>query len=148
MNIRKIVTTYNIGLLQSKAYRILKFYTADILSQYGLTSIEWALLGQLLDNNEGLKFVEVAGVLGVEAPFVTVLVDGLEKKGLVLRQNDTKDRRAKRITLTALGESKVPEVELVLRKDMKKLLSDISRTDILCYLKVLDSIVQNSDKTK
>ncbi len=78
-----ILTTYNTGLLQTKAYRILKSHTTELLRPYGITTIEWAFLGVLKDHKQGLRAVTIAQIIGVEQPFVTVLSNHLKKKQLV-----------------------------------------------------------------
>jgi MarR family transcriptional regulator, organic hydroperoxide resistance regulator len=45
-----------------------------------------------------------------DASYVTSLVDGLEERGIVARQVQTNDRRAKSIVLTAEGERKRAEL--------------------------------------
>jgi DNA-binding MarR family transcriptional regulator len=54
---------------------------------------------------EGARMMrEVAGHLSVAVNSLTSIVDGLEQKGLVLRQRSEEDRRVIRVELTASGE--------------------------------------------
>lgn len=139
-----IPTTYESGLLQAKAYRLLKNYTSAILAPYNLTTAEWALLGHLYDTGE-LKLREIASLLSVEAPLVTNMVDQLEKNGYAKRINHPTDRRARYVTLTDKGRKSIPEIEKVVKKAVKKMLKGVSILDLLAYMRVVRHIVENTE---
>ena len=46
---------------------------------------------------------ELAATLGIDAPYATLVVDELERQGLVERQPHPTDRRVKLVTTTARG---------------------------------------------
>jgi DNA-binding MarR family transcriptional regulator len=138
------LSTYKTGLLHAKSYRILKNKTSFFLEPFDMSTIDWALLGLLFEQKEGLRLITIAETLGVEAPFITAMVDELEEKGYVSREADTKDKRAKIIKLTLKGRTFVPKIESDLRIEMKGLLKGLSLPDILGYLKVMESIIANS----
>ncbi len=138
-------TTYQTGLLQAKAYRILKQNTNSILSsQHEITSTGWAFLGFLYDNPDGVRLSDCANELGVEGAFITPLAGSLKKKGLIAYETAPDDARVKRATLTPLGKKFVAETEKVVRDQMKKLVKDVSIRDLMGYLKVLQAIVKNN----
>ena len=139
-------TTYRLGLLQTKAYRILKNHTDEALSQYSLSSVDWAILGLLHDNREGLRSKEVADELGVEAPFVTTLCSKLEKIKFVTSHVNSIDSRAKNIQLTSKGHEFVSSTEEHIHNHMKKLLRGTKSDDLLSYIAVLEKIIENGTK--
>jgi DNA-binding MarR family transcriptional regulator len=141
-----LISTYNTGLVQTKAYRTLQAETKRLLQPYGITTVEWAMLGVLYDNPNGLRFLPLAEVLGVEQSFVTVLTAKLKKKGLVQVVIDEHDRRHKWILLTSSAKPFVKKVEKVVRNGVRPILGDLTRKDILTYLKVLERIVDYSEK--
>ena len=143
-------TTYRVGLLQDKVYRILKKHTSSALEKYCISTVEWAYLGLLHDNPAGIRLVHIAKALEVEPPFVTditnkFLIRGASEK-LVVVEADPKDKRAKLVKLSVVGHSFVNEVEVYLREKTKPLLADISPGDLLGYLSVLSKIVENSNE--
>ncbi len=138
------LSTYKTGLLHAKSYRILKNRTSAFLEPYDMSTIDWALLGLLYEQKEGMRLIAIAETLGVEAPFITAMVDELEEKGYVSRESDTKDKRAKIIKLTLKGRSFVPKIESELRTEMKGLLKGLSLSDIFGYLKVMEAIISNA----
>ncbi|WP_269664835.1 MarR family winged helix-turn-helix transcriptional regulator [Streptacidiphilus rugosus] len=50
-----------------------------------------------------VRMSELAGRLLMDKPYTTVVVDDLERRGLVVREADPSDRRAKVVTLTETG---------------------------------------------
>ncbi|MBC7982180.1 MarR family transcriptional regulator [Candidatus Parcubacteria bacterium] len=141
--------SYRAGLLQARVYRVLKGYSQDkLMSGYGLSTIDWALLGLLHDNVNGLRPSVLAEALGVEPPFVTVLVSKLKKLGLIDVKTRKDDSRVKIFFLNEKGNKLVPEVEKYLREEMKVLVHGINPKDLMTYLSVLEQIVENSKGLK
>lgn len=139
-------TTYRAGLLQAKVYRALKTYTGELLAPHGITTMDWAFLGLLHDNIDGMRSSALADELGVEAPFITVLFGKLQKMNLIDSRPDLKDSRAKNIFLTAKGKQFIPKIESTLYQEMKIFMEDIPKRDILTYISVLEQMNQNSKK--
>ena len=77
----------------------------------GLTRSQWWVLNKLYFN-EGINQSELAALLDIEKPTLGRLLDRLEDKGWVTRVPDAKDRRTKRVYLTA----KVEPTMKVMRK--------------------------------
>ncbi|MEZ0064096.1 DNA-binding MarR family transcriptional regulator [Streptacidiphilus sp. MAP12-20] len=50
-----------------------------------------------------VRMSELAKHLVMDKPYTTVVVDDLERRGLVVREQDPDDRRAKLVTLTEAG---------------------------------------------
>ncbi len=144
-SVAKNRTTYRAGLLQAKAYRILKQKTAEILKPYGITTFEWAFVGLLADN-AAMYPKDIASELGVERPFVTQMVAGLKKKGLVSETPDKADARAKTLSLTAKGKAFVTEVEPHVRANIRSVVAGIGPGDVMGYLSVLEKIVENDER--
>ena len=140
------LSTYKAGLLQAKAYRILKHRTNELLRPYDLSSLDWAVLGLLFDHEKGFKLSELAKLLGIEAPFASIMIDVLEKKKLVKRIVHPDDRRAKIIILTSQGKKIVPIIEKDLREHTKDLIHGASLSSLQGYLKVLNTIIRNAEE--
>lgn len=140
--------TYTGGLLQAKVYRIIKIFTNEKLRPYHISTIEWALIGLLNDNQKGIRPSELAEMLGVESPFVTLLIRRLHKLEIVDIKKDTTDNRVKMVYLTKKGITMVPKIESFIRSEVGMLVEGISHKDIICYLSVLEKIVKNSKNLK
>ena len=136
--------TYRVGLLQAKAYRILKSRTTKILEPFDISTIEWAFLGLLYDK-ASLRTKVAARELGVEAPFITALVSSLKKRSFVVEAKDPDDKRAKSLQLSDEGKLFVENTEKVVREGMRPLIQGASTTDLIGYLAVLEKIVTNEN---
>lgn len=145
--IRANRTTYRAGLLQAKAYRILKQTTAEILSPLGISTVEWGLLGFLVDNPRS-RFQEIAFELGVEPPFVTVLAKHLIEMEVVMMEHDDDDSRVKTLSLSDKGKRFVVSTESTVRSQIRHLVSGASPRDLLGYLAVLETIIKNAPAKK
>lgn len=137
--------TYTSGLLWAKAYRIFRGKVSEALEKFHLTMTEWALLGKLYDAKEdGVHLADVATALGVEPPLVTTMVSQLEKKGLVGRKDDIRDRRAKFISLTDEGRQLVPRVEAAMQQTQAYLLKGLTEQDVATFTTVLETLVKSA----
>lgn len=140
---RKELTTYRVGLLQTKVYRALKEKTATALVPYKMTSTEWAFLGMISEYPNGVRSLVLADILGVEAPFITALVSKFKKKGIVYVIKNDEDKRVKPIALTPEGHRLAKEIESVLRNESRKWREGISPRELLTYITVLKKLNDN-----
>lgn len=141
------LTTYGIGLLQAKAFRILKQETNEALKKYNISSVDWALLGVLHEHADGLRLSEIASILGVEAPFVTQTMESVLAQGLIEKTSPHNDARVKILKLTDKGRQLVPEIETHARNQMRHLLHGATARDVLAYRKILKVIIDNSQSS-
>jgi DNA-binding MarR family transcriptional regulator len=72
------------------------------LRRSGMTVTQWRALGVLL-HAPGATPSDLVRRLEIEAPSVTSLVNGMDRKGWVKRTRSTADARVKRLYLTARG---------------------------------------------
>ena len=137
-------TTYRVGLLQAKAYRILKQNTHDVLKEFNISTIEWAFLGLLHDSPLGMRSSSLADELGVEAPFITQMMKSLKVTKFLDQHEDPNDSRARIIKLTKPGREFVDRTEIHLRNSMRPLVKGVSPQDLVSYLSVMESIIENA----
>lgn len=139
------LNAYSSGLLQGKAYSRLHRYLTNTLLPYNVSVPEWKLLGQLFENHK-IKLNELADLLSYDPPMVTKLVKRLEKKELVKREQDPSDERAKIITITQEGSKLIKELEPKVKITMAQILKGISKEELTTYIKVLITIVNNTQE--
>lgn len=139
MNSHINLSTYKAGLLQSKAHRTLTTFMRDQLKPYNMTLPEWATLGLTYDLH-GIRPSEIADLLGVKPPVATSLLNKLEKKHLVTRQQHVADSRAHIITITSDGAKLITLVETTLRKELRRYFNDISVKEFSEYIRILTKL--------
>ena len=136
--------TYKIGLLQTKAYRILNQETAKALKPFGITPIDWALLGLLYEaSQEGLRLSQLAIELGVEAPYITEQSESLIKQKWITVTPTPSDKRVKLMALTDHARKKIPNIEKKLIGAMVPLLKGSGISELKGYRQILANIVNN-----
>src|ERR1700736_1682818 len=107
------------------------------LADLHLTSPQAMLLHQL---DDPLPMNEVAGKLHCDPSNVTGIVDRLEGRGLIERQQLTKDRRVKHLALTAEGRRLRRRVEAILAAAPG--VSDLGSADQAALLSLLNRSVR------
>lgn len=132
--------TYNAGLLQAKAFRILKKHTNSALLPFGISATEWVILGLLSNQSEGLRLSEIAALVGVKSPFVTRSIAILVEKDFVDISISSQDTRVKIAMLTKVGETFVLKTEPVISQQIKKTFNGVSIRNLYGYITTLHTI--------
>ncbi|AYF90804.1 MarR family transcriptional regulator [Pseudomonas sp. JS3066] len=114
------------------------------LSKFGISE---ACCGPLLMIGRlggGVRQVQLAQAIGIEGPSLVRLLDQLCNAGLIERQEDASDRRAKTLSVTSAGRelSERLENELILLR--RQALAQLSPADLQAALRVFDAFDQFS----
>jgi DNA-binding MarR family transcriptional regulator len=81
----------------------------------------------------------LADLLAADPPYVTLMVDDLEKRGLVQRRPHPDDRRAKLVELTAAGRAAAARADAIL-DEPPAALRDVPAEDLEALLRVLERV--------
>jgi DNA-binding MarR family transcriptional regulator len=140
------ITTYQSGVMQSTAHRILSRIKTEFLTQYNLTSMQWFVIGFAYDAGDtGIKLNDLMKQLDTTMPFITTIVNTLEAKGILYKVSDVHDSRVKIAILSEKYRSTVEEIEGGLREELRSRLyreDHISRDELNTYISVLYKIAQ------
>ncbi len=102
----------------------------------------WIILNRLWIK-DGWNQSELALMTGKDNGSMTRMLDGMQKKGLVDRRPDERDRRAQRIYLTAKSISLEKPLKEIARKNMMKGLTNVTEKDEQELKRILDLITGN-----
>lgn len=92
---------------------------ARTLARRNIRPAEYGIL-TLVGSNPLLTQAYIAGALSMQRPNLVGLIGRLERRGLLRRSIDERDRRNHRLSLTAKGKSLLGEVSrLVLQQDVR-----------------------------
>ncbi len=86
---------------------------------------------------DGVRPGQVADAVGIEPPSLVRIIDQLVASGLVLRQDDPSDRRAKTLSLTASGKQIAERLEKALAPFRRELFKDMPQADVEATVRVL-----------
>ncbi len=139
--------SYTAGLLQSKAFRILKKKTNEVLEPLGINATDWGVLGLLLKEPKGLRLSDISKEVGVKAPYITKSINNLEKLGYVSVGVHASDTRAKIATVTKTGTAFVSQAEKLVAKQLKFVFKNVPIRDLLGYVRTLDVVVRDFKDT-
>ena len=81
----------------------------------------------------------LAELLVADPPYVTLIVDDLEKRGLATRTTHPEDRRAKLVALTDAGQAAAARAQAIL-DEPPAALRDVPDEDLAALLRVLEGL--------
>jgi DNA-binding MarR family transcriptional regulator len=142
------ITTYQAGILQAATHRILQKKCDVILKPYGLSKVQWLLIGAVLDaGKDGIRLTDLSKTLDTTISFITVAVNLLVAKGILSRTDSESDSRSKLVTVNESFMDSCEEIEGTLREALRKeLYANITRDELKTYMKVL-YLITESDKS-
>lgn len=104
-----------------------------------LRPVEYTIL-QLMKENGDITPGRLAKALGMTAPGITVWLDRLHGRGLVLRERSQADRRVQDLTLTAEGQALVVKASAALHVEEDGALQPLSRGERTMLLELLHKV--------
>ena len=124
---------------------LIKYFAKELSrNDINLTPEQYLVMDVLWDA-ETLSQQAIADIIQKDKNSVTKFIDSLEKKGLVYRTVNKKDRRVNDIILTEEGmKLKVPTTEVAINL-MRNVLKDIKEEDLMVFDKVVNQIKDNID---
>jgi DNA-binding MarR family transcriptional regulator len=105
----------------------------------GLSWTRVLALRQLASQSHTLR--ALAKRLSADPPYVTLMVDDLEERGLVQRIPHPEDRRAKLVELTAAGRAAAARADAILDEPPAEL-REVPSEDLVAVLRVLEHLVR------
>ena len=109
---------------------------------YDVTCEQWAVLMNLCSKN-GQSQKELASVSCKDKTSITRLIDGLEKRNLVVRIPDKKDGRQKLIYLTNKGKELQEVLHSLVEKTLLESQEGVNPKDLTVCKDVLRQVAQN-----
>ncbi|MEI4486052.1 MarR family transcriptional regulator [Frigidibacter sp. MR17.14] len=131
---------FEIGLVMAQLARRWRRVLDQRLAPFGLGEAGWPVLLHLARLGDGQTQAELAARIGVDASGLVRVIDGLEGRGLVARQPDPNDRRARRIALTAAGRASVAEMQPVLQAAEVEMLEALGDDEAAVFLRLLTTV--------
>jgi MarR family transcriptional regulator for hemolysin len=116
------------------------------LMRFGVSEAIAAPLVHLGRSGGGITQVELAARVGIGGPSLIRLLDRLVASGLVSRQVDPADRRARRLYLTGSGEDLFHRIEAVIDGLRESLLAGIAPEEIDTCVRVLERLAAACDR--
>ena len=132
----------NFGFIIQDVARLLRTAFDRRVKSLGLTRSQGWVLNHLFRNN-GVTQTELADILQVEKATLGRLLDRLEAKGWVRRENHADDRRAKRVFLTDEVEPALRAMRAAAAELRRDALSGLAADDQTRFVDALLAIKAN-----
>lgn len=112
------------------------------LKKYNLARSQFQVIYYTHQGGE-ISQKELVKLMQVEPATLTVIIDGLVKKGILKRKENKDDKRSNVIELTAIGDQvrkKIPSIGEILERQM---FQKVSKTDITITTKTIERMIHN-----
>lgn len=139
------ITTYQSGIVQASAHRLINREMAHFLLPYDLSCMQWFMIGHIYDaGSEGVRLTDLMRLLDTKLPFITNSINLLESRGIVEKRGHETDNRVKLVSIAPSYRKTVQVIEAHLREELRHLLydnDDISREELSAYITVLYKMI-------
>lgn len=136
------------GFTLEKTVKLMKLsFSRVLLSQPHIdTTVDQWVIIQLLYQNQSISQHQLAKLAFKDAPTITKMLDILEFKQIVKRENHSSDKRKNRIELTALGKTKYNQILPLVKQFRQEAYEGLSHEELLGLDKILQKIFNNLSK--
>ncbi|MCY9133112.1 MarR family transcriptional regulator [Bacillus atrophaeus] len=118
----------------------------ESMEKQGVTPAQLFVLASLKKHGS-CKISEIAERMEVKPSAVTLMVDRLEQKNLVVRKHDTEDRRVINISLTAEGDKKFEDILTGRKAILARYLSFLTEEELLQAAQITQKLAQADVET-
>lgn len=131
-------------LIRRTSFNIFK-YGRKIIGKYNLSKSQFDVIVQIYFN--GLKSLkELCTALDLAPSTLSEMIDRMEKKSLLVKKKDTKDKRKIKISLTNSAKEIIDNVINTRIEYVKNLLKDIDKDKLDVFKDVLQQMLECQKK--
>ncbi len=141
----------DINVFDTFAYQV--YYSARVIqytwkklirqNDLELSLGQWIALNKLYHKKEMYQS-EFVNVVFDDRPSVARMIASLEKKGLIVKEQDTYDKRKYLLRLTSRGNEINHKLSDIIAKERKKLYKGLTRNDYLKLQEILGKLNRNA----
>ncbi|MGI6486770.1 MAG: MarR family winged helix-turn-helix transcriptional regulator [Syntrophothermaceae bacterium] len=128
-----------INFVLTKAQQAVHQLFKEELARFEVTPGQYAVLKCLWDEN-GQTARQLADRLYVDGSTMTGLLDRMERKGLVERHHNSKDRRALKVVLTNKGRELEEPLNQIIEDTNRKALQTLDDSEVNTLRKLLHNL--------
>ena len=136
----------NVGRWFSILHRRSQLFVVEACQKLNLTFSEYIMLIRIFDN-EGAKQDELASMLYLDKAVVTRVIKTLEEKGFVYREQDARDRRMKRVYITAYGKSQEEFIKNIIKRLVTYMEAQMPPDEVQSLMRGFQDLADKMSKT-
>lgn len=114
-------------------------YVGEKIADLEITSTEFSYLKELINNDGSLQDVIVKNTC-VDKAATTRIAQSLEKKGIIKRVKNEKDRRNFNVFLTEKGQNYIPIINNILESWYNTLISKVGEEKLNSLISILSEL--------
>jgi len=133
-----------LGMLLQESASLLRREFERAALPHELTLMQWRVLAQLARQGPARQ-VEIGRRLATSPMTISDVADRLETAGLVRRDTDPDDSRAKRVSLSKAGRELIQRMSVVVEDIMGRALAGVGPAEVATTIATLDRIIVNLD---
>jgi len=133
----------SVGFHLNRVANILRVGFSKCLEAYNIAPEQYGTL-EIVSKDGDITQSEIAEILGKGKPTIGRALDALEKKGFIVRAQDSEDRRVKPIHLTEQGHELLAEVTPKAQAFNDAIKAKISPEETKIFLHLLDIIAETA----
>jgi DNA-binding MarR family transcriptional regulator len=130
------------GYNMKRAFIVMQADVIRALEPFGLRMVTYSSLCMIGDN-PGLSQSQLAGALAIERPNLVVIVDELERRGLISRDRVPTDRRTYALRLTDEGARLLAQASEAVRAHDAKMTAGVTPEEAEVLIAALRKIEKN-----
>lgn len=115
------------------------------LKDFGLTPCQFEVL-IILCEEDGILLSELGRRVSRDGPTITGVIDRMEKKMLVKRKRDSRDRRVVKVILTPKGKGMEEQLSLTKKQILEKITKNLSARELTLLDTVLVKMMKNVEE--
>jgi len=112
---------------------------------YDLTPVQYAALAAV-SASPGIDQVTLAGLIAYDRTTITGVVDRLVQKGLVVRQESSRDRRARELTVTPAGRKTLSGITPAVEAAQRIMLRGLTEKEAKELMRLLQKAIASGNE--
>lgn len=110
----------------------------------GQTRARWQMLFTLAFGEQPATMTDLGRRLRVQWPTLVRVVEGMERDGLIVRQDNPRDGRSKLLSLTPAGDAVIARIQPTLDRERAMALASFSDEELATCERLLNAIFEAS----
>lgn len=132
------------GHLIRRAHQLAWAMFREETSQFDVTPVQYSLLVAVHDF-PAIDATRLSELICIDRATIGNIVARLEAKGFIAREDDPKDKRAKKIFVTSSGKALIQSVNKVRGRIAERVLAPLDTVDRMMLIKLLRKLVNIED---
>ena len=100
-----------------------------VLDPHKLTYSQWIIMHTLMATGDPMSPSELNRYLTIEGTSISVVIDGIERRGLIQRRRSRADRRVVKLRLTAEGRALLDKIDTQIGRLINKIFSTLTASE-------------------